>query len=61
MAERILASFEGAAPSGGDARYPLGRYSTPEEIASGILWLCSPGAASAIGSVLTIDAGFTAA
>ena len=55
MAERILASFPGG------ARYPLGRYSTPEEIASGILWLCSPGAASAIGSVLTIDAGFTAA
>lgn len=61
MAERIIASFPGGPPSAGGARYPLGRYSTPEEIASGILWLCSPGAASAIGSVLTIDAGFTAA
>lgn len=61
MAERIVASFAGGPPSNGGARYPLGRYSTPEEIASGILWLCSPGAASAIGSVLTIDAGFTAA
>lgn len=61
MAERIVASFTGGAPSGGGARYPLGRFSTAEEIASGILWLCSPGAASAIGSVLTIDAGFTAA
>lgn len=61
MAERIVASYPGGAPSGGGARYPLGRYSTPEEIASGVLWLCSPGAASAIGSVLTIDAGFTAA
>ena len=61
MAERIVASFPGGPPSAGGARYPLGRYSTAEEIASGILWLCSPGAASAIGSVLTIDAGFTAA
>ena len=61
MAERIIASFPGGPPSGGGARYPLGRYSTAEEIASGVLWLCSAGAASAIGSVLTIDAGFTAA
>ena len=60
MAERIVASFQGGAPSAGGANYPLGRYSTPEEIASGILWLSSPGAASAIGSVLAIDAGFTA-
>jgi NAD(P)-dependent dehydrogenase (short-subunit alcohol dehydrogenase family) len=61
MAERIVASYDGSAPSGGGALYPLGRSSTPEEIASGILWLSSPGAASAVGTVLTIDAGFTAA
>lgn len=61
MAERIIAAYDGNAPSGGGALYPLGRSSTAEEIASGILWLSSPGAASAIGTVLTIDAGFTAA
>lgn len=61
MAERIVASFQGGAPSAGGANYPLGRYSTPGEIASGILWLSSPGAASAIGTILAIDAGFTAA
>lgn len=60
MSERIVASFDGKAPSSGGANYPLGRYSTAEEIASGILWLSSPGAASAIGTVLAIDAGFTA-
>jgi NAD(P)-dependent dehydrogenase (short-subunit alcohol dehydrogenase family) len=60
MAERIVASFPGNPRSSGGGRYPLGRYSSPEEIASGILWLSSPGAASAIGSVLAIDAGFTA-
>ncbi|MBB6425786.1 SDR family oxidoreductase [Sphingopyxis sp. JAI128] len=61
MAERIIATYDGSAPSGGGAFYPLGRSSTAEEIASGILWLSSPGAASAVGTALTIDAGFTAA
>lgn len=60
MAQRIGQS---GAPlrSNGGANYPLGRYSTPEEIAASILWLCSEGSASAVGSVLTADAGFTAA
>ena len=61
MADRIVASYGGNAPSGGGAFYPLGRSSTPEEIASGILWLSSAGASSAVGTILTIDAGFTAA
>ncbi|MEO7937289.1 MAG: SDR family oxidoreductase, partial [Burkholderiaceae bacterium] len=61
MADRIIASFPEGPPSAAGARYPLGRYSTPQEIASGIVWLSSAGAASAIGSVLAIDAGFTAA
>ncbi len=61
MAQRIVASFPGGPPSRGGASYPLGRYSTAAEVASGILWLCSPGAASTTGSVLAIDAGFTAA
>ncbi len=60
MSERIVASFPAGPPSAGGAGYPLGRYSTAPEIASGILWLSSAGAASAIGSVLAIDAGFTA-
>jgi NAD(P)-dependent dehydrogenase (short-subunit alcohol dehydrogenase family) len=61
MAQRIVTAAGKALVSGGGANYPLGRYSTPEEIASGILWLCSEGAGSAVGSVLTMDAGFTAA
>ncbi len=60
MAERIVASFAGGAPSKGGASYPLGRYSTPEEVANGILWLCSDGAGSATGSVLVMDSGLTA-
>lgn len=61
MADRIVASFGGEPPSASGARYPLGRYSTPQEIASAIVWLSSPGAASVVGSALAIDGGFTAA
>lgn len=60
MARRIVASVP-AIGSGGGANYPLGRYSTPEEIAASILWLCSEGGGSAIGTALSVDAGFTAA
>jgi NAD(P)-dependent dehydrogenase (short-subunit alcohol dehydrogenase family) len=39
---------------------PLGRLGRAEEIASAILWLSSPGAGFAIGSVLVVDGGYTA-
>ena len=37
----------------------IGRLGKPEEIASSVLWLCSPGAAFVIGHALAIDGGFT--
>ena len=39
---------------------PLGRLGQPEEIASAILWLSSPRAGFAVGSVLVVDGGYTA-
>lgn len=42
-------------------RQPVGRLGRPEEIASMVLYLCSPEAQFVQGSVLTIDGGWTAA
>ncbi len=38
---------------------PIGRAGRPEEIASAMLWLCSPGASTVVGHALTVDGGMT--
>jgi Uncharacterized protein conserved in bacteria (DUF2255)/Enoyl-(Acyl carrier protein) reductase len=38
---------------------PIARLGRPEEIASAVLWLCSPGAAYVIGHALVVDGGYT--
>jgi NAD(P)-dependent dehydrogenase (short-subunit alcohol dehydrogenase family) len=40
--------------------HPMNRFASPEEIASGVLWLCSPGASFVTGATLSLDGGFTA-
>lgn len=40
--------------------HPLGRTGRPEEIAGGVVWLCSPEASFVTGHTLTLDGGFTA-
>jgi NAD(P)-dependent dehydrogenase (short-subunit alcohol dehydrogenase family) len=39
---------------------PIVRLGRPEEIASAVLWLCSPGPSFVIGHALAVDGGFTA-
>jgi NAD(P)-dependent dehydrogenase (short-subunit alcohol dehydrogenase family) len=39
---------------------PIGRMSQPEEIASAILFLCSPGASFITGHPLVVDGGWVA-
>jgi NAD(P)-dependent dehydrogenase (short-subunit alcohol dehydrogenase family) len=43
-----------------EAQNPSGRVGTPEEIASAVLWLSSPGAAFTTGQDILIDGGFSA-
>ncbi|MET0929629.1 MAG: SDR family oxidoreductase [Aeromicrobium sp.] len=42
------------------AAHPMGRVGRAEEIASAVLWFCSPGAAFTTGTALPIDGGMTA-
>jgi NAD(P)-dependent dehydrogenase (short-subunit alcohol dehydrogenase family) len=39
------------------AKHPMGRFATPEEIASVIVFLCGPGAGFVTGQSISVDGG----
>lgn len=59
MVEHMIASGE-LDEADAVAGQPIGRLGRSEEIASTVLWLCSPGASFVVGAALPVDGGYTA-
>ena len=59
MIERAIAAYPDAMKTVIES-IPLGRLGRPEEIASAVVWLSSPQASFATGSIVVIDGGYTA-
>lgn len=43
-----------------DSLHPVGRMAEPQEIAQGIVWLCSDASGFVVGHMLNVDGGYTA-
>ncbi len=58
-AENLHSGAEGEIKAALEQRIPLGRYGTPDEVASVITFLCSDDARFVSGSFYTVDGGMT--
>ena len=59
MVQRMVEDGRFVQP-GIDAMHPMGRMAEPQEIAEGVLWLCSDAASVVTGHAMFVDGGFTA-
>jgi NAD(P)-dependent dehydrogenase (short-subunit alcohol dehydrogenase family) len=57
MLDRLMTTVSRDLIVGGE---PVGRLGKPEEIASAVLWLCSPSASFMTGQAMAVDGGWTA-
>jgi NAD(P)-dependent dehydrogenase (short-subunit alcohol dehydrogenase family) len=59
MSDRMRAAGQSAALDAMLQQVPIGRLGRAEEIASAVLWLCSPHASLVVGHALVVDGGYT--
>jgi NAD(P)-dependent dehydrogenase (short-subunit alcohol dehydrogenase family) len=60
MAREVTKNYDPDIISAFVAAEPIGRLGKPEEIAAGVLWLCSPAASFMVGHAMAIDGGILA-
>jgi NAD(P)-dependent dehydrogenase (short-subunit alcohol dehydrogenase family) len=58
MSDQMVAAGQGETLNTLLKSVPMGRYGRAEEIADGVLWLCSQAASYVTGQSISVDGGF---
>jgi NAD(P)-dependent dehydrogenase (short-subunit alcohol dehydrogenase family) len=60
MASAVTKNYDPEIVKAMIAREPIGRFGEPDEIASAVVWLCTPGASFMVGHAMAVDGGVLA-